>query len=64
MEIGLILKIAGIGLIVSFANIILSRSGRDEMAMLVSLGGIVVILLMLVTQISDLVQTVKDVFGL
>lgn len=64
MEIGLILKIAGIGLLVSVISTILSKSGKDEQAMLVSVAGIVVVMLMLVEEIGDLLRTIETVFGL
>lgn len=60
----MIFKIIGIGLLVSVAYQILSKSGRDEQAMLVTLAGIVVVLLMLVGEISDLLTTIRDLFGL
>jgi len=63
LEISLILKTAGIGILVSTAYIILSRSGREEMAMFVSIAGIVLVLLMLIDEISDLFSTIRSVFG-
>ncbi|MBQ5793307.1 MAG: stage III sporulation protein AC, partial [Clostridia bacterium] len=48
MEVGLILKVAGVGLLVTVATQILNKSGRDEQATLVTIAGIVVVLLMLV----------------
>ena len=64
MNADLIIKIAGIGIIVAVAYQLLSRSGRDEQAMLVSLAGIVIVLLMIMGQISDLFSTVQRIFGL
>ncbi len=64
MSAELIFKIIGIGLLVSVAYQILSKSGRDEQAMLVTLAGIVVVLLMLVGEISELLTTIRDLFGL
>ena len=52
MDTGLILKIAGIGLLVSVMYQVLSKSGREEQAMLVSLAGVIIILLMLVQELS------------
>ena len=63
MDIGLIVKIAGIGLLVSVTTQLLSKSGRDEQAMLVSLAGIIIVLLMLVEEIGRLFDTVRTVFG-
>ncbi len=64
MEVTLILKIAGTGLLVSIAYIILNKSGRDEMAMMVSLAGIIIVLLMIVSQLSGLIDTIRTMFGI
>ncbi len=64
MNVSLILKIAGIGVLVSICAQILQRSGKDEQAMLVSIGGLVVVMLMLVGQIGELIETVRAVFGI
>ena len=57
------LKVAGVGLLVSVAQQILSRAGRDEQAMLVSIAGIVLVLLLLVEEIGRLFSLVESVFG-
>ena len=64
MEVDLIFKFAAMGIIVAVLNQVLIRSGREEQAMMVTLAGIVVVLMMLVQQIAGLFDTVKDVFGL
>ena len=64
METEIILKVVGVGLIVSIAYQILVKSGRDEQAMLVSIAGVVLIMLMIVEEISDLFNTVIKLFGL
>ena len=64
MDIDLIFKIAAIGIIVSILNQVLSRSGREEQATMTTLAGLVVVLMMVVQQISDLFRMVKDLFGL
>ena len=64
MEIGLILKIAGIGILISVISSVLSKSGKDEQAMLVTVGGIIVVMLMLVEEIGILIESVKTVFEL
>ena len=64
MDIDLIFKIAAIGILVALLNQVLSRAGRDEQAMMTTLAGLVVVLMMLVQQISDLFQLVKTLFGL
>lgn len=62
MEIGLILKIAGIGILISTVSTILSKSGRDEQATLVTVAGIVVVMLMLVDEVGALIESVRTVF--
>ena len=63
MDIDLIFKIAAIGIIVAVLNQLLIRSGREEQAMLTTLAGLIVVLSMIVTQISELFAAVKSVFG-
>ena len=62
MEIDLIFKIAAVGIIVSILNQVLSRSGRDEMAMMTTLTGLVVVLMIVVQRISDIFELVKRLF--
>ncbi len=64
MNISLILKIAGVGLTVAVACQILQRSGRDEQATFVSVAGVVIVMLMLITEISKLFSSLRSVFGL
>lgn len=64
MEIGLILKIAGVGILVSIISSVLGKAGKDEQAMMVTVAGIVVVMLMLVEEIGILIETVRSVFGL
>lgn len=63
MDIGIILKVAGVGILVSAAAQILSKSGRDEQSMLVTVAGIIVVLIMLVGEIQKLFELVCSVFG-
>ena len=63
MDVTLILKIAGVGILVSIASAILSKSGRDEQAVFVGVAGIIVARLMLVGEIGELIDTVRSVFG-
>jgi stage III sporulation protein AC len=63
LYIGLILKVAGVGILVSAASQILSKSGRDEQAMLVTVAGIVVVLILLIGEIEKLFDLVCSVFG-
>ena len=64
MDVDLIFKIAAIGILVSVLNQVLSRSGRDEQAIMTTLAGLVVVLMMVVQQISGLFELVKNLFGL
>lgn len=64
MDVDLIFKIAAIGILVSVLNQVLSRSGRDEQATMTTLAGLVVVLMMVVREISDLFELVKNLFGL
>lgn len=64
MDVDFIFKTAAIGIIVAVLNQLLVRSGREDQAMLTSLAGLVVVLLMLVDVIGELFSTVKSVFGL
>lgn len=64
MEVSFIFKIAAIGIIVAVLNTLLVRSGREDQAMLTTLAGVVVVLMMLIPQIKELFTTVKDLFDL
>ena len=64
MNTELILKVAGVGLLVTVAHQILSKSGRDEQALFVTIAGIVIVLLMLVGVIGGLFDMIKGIFGL
>lgn len=64
MDVSMILKIAGVGLLVSVAVQILNKSGREEQSMLVTIAGIVIVLLFLIGEIDRLFDTVKNIFGI
>ena len=64
MDVDLIFKIAAIGILVAVLNLLLVRSGREEQAMVTTLAGVIVVLMMLVQQISDLFDLVKTLFSL
>ena len=64
MEIDLIFKIAGTGIIVAVLNLVLKRAEREEQAMMTTIDGLVVVLMLLVDQIGTLFERVKSVFGL
>lgn len=63
MNIDFIFKIAAIGIIVAVLSLVLSRSGREEQAMMTTLAGLIVVLMMLVQQISQLFGTIESLFG-
>jgi len=64
MEVDLIFKIAAIGILVAVLNQVLSRAGRDEQAMMTTLTGLVVVLMMVVKEIARLFDLVKALFHL
>ena len=64
MDVDLIFKIAAIGILVAVLNQLLVRSGREEQAMMTTLAGLVVVMMMLVRQISDLFDLIKSLFSL
>lgn len=63
MDVGLILRVAGVGILVAVAAQILSKSGRDEQATLVTVAGLIVVFLILVQEIGNLFDTVRRIFG-
>ena len=63
MDIDLIFKIAAIGILVAVLNQLLVRSGREEQAMMTTLAGLVVVLMMMVRQISQLFDLIKTLFN-
>lgn len=62
MDVDLIFKIAAIGILVAVLNQLLIRSGREEQAMMTTLAGLVVVLMMMVQEISDLFELIKTLF--
>lgn len=64
MNIDLIFKIAAVGIIVAILNQLLIRSGREEQAMMTTLAGLIVVLMMIIQQIDILFKTIKSVFNL
>ncbi len=64
MDVDLIFRIAGVGIIVAVLNQLLVRSGREEQALMTTFAGLVVVLVILVQEIGELFSTVKTVFGL
>ncbi|MBQ8960800.1 MAG: stage III sporulation protein AC [Ruminococcus sp.] len=64
MDIDLIFKIAGVGIIVSVLSLVLKRAEREEQAMMTTLAGLIVVLVLIVQEIGGLFEQVKTVFGL
>ncbi len=63
MDVDLIFKIAAVGIIVAVLNLLLSRSGRDEQALMITLAGLVCVLVIVVQEISSLFELIKSLFG-
>ena len=64
MDVDLIFKVAAIGILVSILNQLLIRSGREEQAMMTTLAGLIVVMMILIRQISAMFQLIKTTFGL
>ena len=64
MNVDFIFKIAAIGIVVAVLNQLLQRSGREEQAMMTTIPGLIVVLMMIVTEISNLFDTIKSIFNL
>lgn len=64
MDIDLIFRIAAIGIVVAVLNQLLQRSGREEQAMMTTIAGLIVVLMMIINEISILFDTIKTTFGL
>ena len=62
MDVDLIFKIAAVGILVAVRSLVLARSGREEQAMMTTLAGLVVVLMMMVRQISDLFELIRTLF--
>ena len=64
MNVAFIFKLAAIGIVVAVLNQLLQRSGREEQAMMTTIAGLIVVLMMIVTEISNLFDTIKNIFNL
>ena len=64
MEVDLIFQVAAIGILVAVLNQLLIRSGREEQAMMTTLAGLIVVMMILVREISGMFQLIKQTFGL
>ena len=63
MNVDLIFKIAAVGILVAVLNLLLSRSGREEQALLTTIAGLVVVLVIIVQEINSLFGLIKSLFG-
>ncbi len=63
MDVDLIFKIAAVGILVAVLNILLTRSGREDQALMTSITGLVVVLVIVVQEISQLFDLIRDLFG-
>ncbi len=63
MDVDLIFKIAAVGIMVAVLNLLLSRAGRDEQALMTTIAGLVVVLVVIIREISDLFDLIKSLFG-
>jgi stage III sporulation protein AC len=63
MDLSLIFKIAGIGLIMAFINVVLEKSERKDFCMMVNIAGAVIVFLMLADEIAEFFGTLQTVFG-
>ena len=63
MDGDLIFKIAAVGILVAVLNILLTRSGREDQALMTSITGLVVVLVIVVQEISELFDLIRDLFG-
>ena len=63
MDVDLIFKIAAVGILVAVLNILLTRSGREDQALMTSITGLVVVLVIVVKEISELFDLIRDLYG-
>lgn len=64
MDTEILFQIAAVGIIVAVLNLILTKSDRSEQALMVTIGGLVIVLALIVNEIGELFETIKAVFGL
>jgi len=64
LDITLVLKVLGVGILVAVSGQILSKTGRDEQVIWLTISGIVAVLLMLIKEIAGLLTTLRGIFGL
>ncbi len=63
MNVDLIFQIAGVGIVVSVLNQLLTRAGREEQALLTTIAGLIVVLMIISQEIGQLFTTIKQIFN-
>lgn len=64
MNIDLVFKIAAIGILIAVLNVLLVKAGREEIATMTTIAGLIIVLLLVVDLVSNLFESVKRIFGL
>lgn len=64
MDVDLIFKVAAVGLLVAVLNILLNKTGREEQALMTTIAGLVVVMIVIIREISGLFDLIKSLFGL
>lgn len=63
MQIDLIFKVAGVGVIVAVLNLLLTRSGREEQGMMTTLAGLIVVIMVIIKEIGNVFSVIRSTFG-
>ena len=63
MDVDPIFRIAAVGILVAVLNLLLSRAGRDEQALMTTIAGLIVVLILVIEKISDLFSLIKNLFS-
>ena len=64
MQVQQLLRIAGVGVLVTVISQILTRAGREDIATMTTIAGLVIVLMMVVTLVAELLSNVQSIFGL
>lgn len=64
LEVDLLFKIAGIGILVAVLNQVLAKAGREDQAMMITITGLIIVLMLVITKISELFNSVRSIFNL
>lgn len=64
MELDLLFRIAAVGIIVAALNLILKKTDHDEQAVMLTVAGLIIVLMMIIPAIEELFETIRNVFGL